>query len=236
MAGVVLAGLVLAACAAPANVPALVTATPTPPSLAPTATLPLPTPHLAPTGLPSPVVSVPAVARKAIGPAQTDLAKRLNVPLDQVQLVSAEAVDWPDASLGCPQPDMMYAQVITPGFKLTFRVNGQQYTYHGDNSGRAFLCEQGRSAGSLVPPATATHPAVELARRQLANQIGVAEADVQLVDVQAVEWRNSSLGCPQPGEHYLMVITPGYRVTLSVRGQQYQVHTDSGRRAVVCSR
>ena len=28
---------------------------------------------------------------------------------------------WSDASLGCPQPDMGYAQVVTPGYLVLFR-------------------------------------------------------------------------------------------------------------------
>jgi hypothetical protein len=236
---VVLAGLVVAACAGPANVPAPATPTPVvptpaPPTAMPTATPRPPTPSPAPAELPSPAVSVPSAASQAIDPARADLAARLSVPLDQVQLVSAEAVDWPDASLGCPQPGMMYAQVITRGFKLTFQVNNQQYTYHGDDSGYFFLCEQGQPATSLIPPAIAARPVVELARRQLAEQLGIAETDIQVVGVQPVQWRDSSLGCPQPGMHYLMVITPGYQVTLSAKGQQYAVHTDSGQHAVVC--
>src|SRR5687767_2291521 len=37
-----------------------------------------------------------------------DLARRLALSLDQITLVSAEAVVWPDAGLGCPQPGMAY--------------------------------------------------------------------------------------------------------------------------------
>ena len=58
------------------------------------------------------------------------LAQRLGVADSEIALVSITAVDWPDASLGCPEPGMMYASVITPGYELVFDVAGQEYRVH----------------------------------------------------------------------------------------------------------
>jgi hypothetical protein len=55
-----------------------------------------------------------------------------NVAAGNVQLTSFAAVEWPDASLGCPQPDMMYAQVITPGYQIVFDAGGQAVEVHTD--------------------------------------------------------------------------------------------------------
>ena len=49
----------------------------------------------------------------------------------------------------------------------------------------------------------------------------------------AIDWRDSSLGCPKPGMAYLEVITPGHKVMLSVDGQVYAVH-EAKNRAFVC--
>lgn len=72
--------------------------------------------------------------------AVTDLARRLGIDPRQVQVVSAEAVTWSDASLGCPQPDMTYGQVLTPGYRIVLKVAETRYNYHGSLS-RVFLCE-----------------------------------------------------------------------------------------------
>ena len=56
-------------------------------------------------------------------------------------LVSLEAVDWPDASLGNPQGEMFYAQVITPGYKIVVESGGKQYAYHTDLSGNFTLLD-----------------------------------------------------------------------------------------------
>ena len=74
----------------------------------------------------------------------------------------------------------------------------------------------------------------EMARDDLANELGVDAKDIELVEVESVDWANSSLGCPQEGMMYLQVITPGYRLTLEVDGQQHVYHTDGGKYVVRC--
>ena len=45
-----------------------------------------------------------------------------------------------DGSLGCPQPGMVYAQVITPGYWIVLEVNDQKYPYHTDRKDQIILC------------------------------------------------------------------------------------------------
>jgi hypothetical protein len=67
-----------------------------------------------------------------------DLAARTGT---EVVLVSSEHVNWPDASLGNPQPDHLYPQVITPGFKIVLAAGGDTYEYHTDTGGAFTLLE-----------------------------------------------------------------------------------------------
>ena len=63
------------------------------------------------------------------------------------------------------------------------------------------------------------------------------EGDVQALTITAVEpvnWPDTSLGCPKPGEFYAQVITPGYRATVSHEGRQFEVHTELTGHAVTC--
>jgi hypothetical protein len=79
-------------------------------------------------------------AERVIQLARQDLAQKLNVPIDEIREVSVEAVEWPDTSLGCPQPGMMYAQVITPGFRVVLAAQGQTVEYHTDSGRRVVSC------------------------------------------------------------------------------------------------
>ena len=64
--------------------------------------------------------------------AKKDLSERLDIPTGDIKLVKEEAVDWPDTSLGYPEEGMMYAQVITPGFKIILKAGDKLYEYHSD--------------------------------------------------------------------------------------------------------
>ncbi|MDH4274230.1 MAG: hypothetical protein OEW08_04250 [Gammaproteobacteria bacterium] len=49
----------------------------------------------------------------------------------------------------------------------------------------------------------------------------VHDADITVVRVEPKEWRNSSLGCPQPGMMYAQVMMSGFRVELKANGKLY---------------
>jgi hypothetical protein len=91
-------------------------------------------------------VTPPPGAQEVVRLAKEDLAQRLGVAVDQIQLVSVEAVNWSDTSLGCPQPGMMYAQVITPGYRVVLEAGGKQYDYHTDEGRFVVLCEGNESS------------------------------------------------------------------------------------------
>lgn len=72
--------------------------------------------------------------------AATDLAERLGVTVDEIDVVSVDEVTWPDASLGCPQKDFQYAQVLTPGIRIELSSQGRTYAYHGGDGRDPFYC------------------------------------------------------------------------------------------------
>ena len=74
--------------------------------------------------------------------AKEDLARRLGVPVAAIEVKSAEPVSWPDTSMGCPEPGSMYAQVITPGYRIILSYESKEYSYHSDSDGPPFLCEK----------------------------------------------------------------------------------------------
>src|SRR3990170_856905 len=78
---------------------------------------PLPTAPSEPPGSPTPA-SQPGSATALVEQAAADLASRLNVPASQIEVVSSEAVIWPDGSLGCPQPGMNYIQILMEGYRI----------------------------------------------------------------------------------------------------------------------
>jgi hypothetical protein len=81
-------------------------------------------------------------AQKFVDLAVQDLAGRLNVSVDQITVVEATPMTWPDAALGCPSPGKVYAQGRVPGYRITLEVSGVNYVYHTDQTGRIVLCPE----------------------------------------------------------------------------------------------
>lgn len=62
--------------------------------------------------------------------AVADLANHLSLDPEAVTPRDLLATEFPDASLGVPEPDQMVAQVITPGYVIWLRAEGELYRYH----------------------------------------------------------------------------------------------------------
>ena len=73
--------------------------------------------------------------------AKDDLAHRLSISTEQINVLEARDVIWSDSSLGCPQAGMVYAQVLTPGYLIRLEYNDQQYEYHAGKSLEVIYCE-----------------------------------------------------------------------------------------------
>ena len=91
---------------------------------------------------PEPPASMEPGLEPLVTMAVDDLAEHMNITAAEIMLVSAEAVVWPDASLGCPQPDLLYQQVQEDGALIILRVGEREYAYHSGGGREPFLCEQ----------------------------------------------------------------------------------------------
>lgn len=64
--------------------------------------------------------------------ARADLAKRLEVPVEDIAVARSNQVEFPDTSLGCPKPEETYPLQRTRGYVLELTHRGRHYTYHSD--------------------------------------------------------------------------------------------------------
>lgn len=137
-AGGLLATALLAACTAA-------------PGASPTPALPEATARITPrlpavqTVPPSPVPIVGEVPAVLVDAARADLAAQIGADAaTAAEIVVAEAVTWPDGSLGCPVPGEMYVQVLTPGYRLVFEADGVRHDYRLSEAGAVRPCERSR--------------------------------------------------------------------------------------------
>lgn len=166
----------------------------------------------------------PMNQEQAVILAKQAAIKQLNLPIEQIIVQQTQAVDWPDSSLGCPQPGMMYMQMITSGFKVLLKAGEKIYPVHV-GGGRAVVCVQGMSAAQ-ESKARAAQTKVELvhrARERLAAMLKVDAADIQVHGIRAGKSADIS-GC-RSGAHQEK--TGGKRVELEYGNRRYEYHADS---------
>jgi hypothetical protein len=83
--------------------------------------------------------------QSAIDDSLTDAARRTGLKRTELEVLSAEAVTWPDGSLGCPQPGMMYTQALVPGFRIRVRAGAETLDYHAGRRRAPTFCPAGRA-------------------------------------------------------------------------------------------
>jgi hypothetical protein len=69
------------------------------------------------------------------------LAADEGVDRGQIEVVLAQRVTWPDGSIGCPEPGMMYTQALVEGYRILLAVHGEEVAYHGQGNQPPFRCD-----------------------------------------------------------------------------------------------
>ena len=108
------------------------------------------TPTKAPTATPEP--TMPDLNdNPLVSFAMNDLANRLNVSPAEITVVEATQMTWPDSSMGCQMPNMVYMQVLSDGMFIQLSVNDLTYNYHSGGNRKPFLCEQQLKTDKKLP-------------------------------------------------------------------------------------
>ncbi len=178
-----------------------------------------------PAGLPTPAAETPQPmddSDAAVTAATTQLASELGVAASDITVVSAEKTEFMDSCLGLGQANESCLQAITPGWIVVLDVNGQDYEVHTDEAGQQARVAMNAGSGVAAEPEAATATSVAY----LAEALGVAETDIEVVALEAADFPDSCLGLGQANESCLQAITPGWLVTLGVGGAVYELHTD----------
>ena len=97
------------------------------------------------------VSSVPGAPVQA---AVDDAARVTGLTAARIKVTLVERVTWRDGALGCPESDLMYPQMLMPGYRIRLEVGGKALDYHADQRGTVLLCPPERAQAPLpAPPA-----------------------------------------------------------------------------------
>lgn len=174
---------------------------------------------------PLPTSEGPSTGSGNLTPAQTAalslLSQTLNLPADQITLVSTEAVTWPDGCLGVQRMGVMCTQALVEGYRILLEADGRQYEVRTNLSGSASVLASGAEVGSMIEVVLI---------RQLAGNLGLDEDSISVVSSEAVEFPDSCLGVAMQDVMCAQMVTPGLIVVLEADGVQYEYHvSDDGR-------
>ena len=155
-----------------------------------------------PTDRPAPMT--PADRARAV------VAARLTIPAEEVSIVSITAREFPDSSLDCPEPDMLYQQVITPGHQVIVEAEGRRFDVRVAGAG-ARICHRRRGSGG-GQRGSGVQELAEQARSDLAGRLQCAVADIRVSGIRALGPDDALPGCRWECRAETTVC--GYAVTL----------------------
>ncbi|MGD2157285.1 MAG: hypothetical protein PVG14_02390 [Anaerolineales bacterium] len=97
----------------------------------------------APVAATTPMETVQPVQQiEAVQRAEEDLAQKLDVAIETIQVVKVQDAEWQDTCLGLGKEDEGCALVVTTGFQVTLEAQGAQYIYRTDDTGSDVRLEQ----------------------------------------------------------------------------------------------
>lgn len=97
------------------------------------------------------------------------------------------------------------------------------------------LMENLQPAGEPVTTASMPRAVRRAVAADAAKRFQVAEDAVVLASAERVTWSDGSLGCPKPGQSYMQVLVPGYRVTAATAAGRMLYHTDMRGNVATCA-
>jgi hypothetical protein len=163
----------------------------------------------------------------AIARAKELLTTQLRVAVNEIEVISAESKTWNDSSLGCGKPGTMALQVLTPGYAVTLRAQGKVHRVHVAGN-QAIVCE--RPVLLRKPRGAARARGVDtmmqLAREDLAKQLGVDSTDIRIAGMKPHQWNDSTMECPLTDEALRPGPIQGYKLSLRYQQRIYTYHTD----------
>ena len=165
--------------------------------------------------------SLPTSSRLATRRVRSDLASRLNVSPESLQIVEVTQQTWPDQCFGLGRPTQRCMGGEIRGWQMQIASAQQMWTYRSDRFGRRFKLEPLAAA----PDFGTGDFSLETSRRLLqtvAEQVNKPVDSLQVLEVQSAIW-DGCLGVYMPDMACTAIAWAGFR-TLITDGQTTWVY------------
>jgi hypothetical protein len=157
-----------------------------------------------------------------------DLADRLGVDVDDVGIGSFRLVTWPDGCLGVIRIDTTCIAALTDGYiAMLTGPDGKAYRYHGGDESFVAVDFEEYVVG-LQDPVVGARLEDQM-RADLANRLGVDEADVTIAEIRPATWSDNCLGIIRIDALCLRGDVEGFLAFLKAPdGELYRYHGGNG--------
>ena len=146
------------------------------------------------------------------------LMEQLSLSVDKINLVSTEAVTWPNGCLGIVRMGVLCTQNEVPGFKMVLEADGKKYEFHTSQDGSVVMLAEGAQDSAAVE---------EVVIKQLAANLALQESDISVVSSTTIEFNDACMGVAMEGLMCAQVVTPGHIIVVEANGVQYEYHTNA---------
>ena len=190
--------------------------------------------------------------KEAVEIAKDVLHVELGADVTSMRLRTAEAVEWSDAGLGCPQEGMSYALKTIAGYRVVLETEGKLVRVHvGD--GRGVVCsepidrsktwnrqaapkEVGREQEESPVTGEVPERILDPILGDLMKRTGAERDDIGIVKSESMVWKDGALGCGRPGQEYTDAPVSGYWVILERDGERFDYRANDRGFFFLCER
>ena len=107
--------------------------------------------------IPLPATDISSAPSAPVGPglqrlvdmATKNLTAKLGIEETGIKVMEAAYVTWRDSSLGCPQPNTQYMQVLTNGSRIVLKSSAGVFHYHSGGNRQPSYCASPSKIGPL---------------------------------------------------------------------------------------
>jgi hypothetical protein len=171
---------------------------------------------------------------EAIRLATERVAADLGVARESLEVREVAEARWRDSSLGCPEKGVVYQPVLISGHRVQVASKGKLYLVHVGRGAAVRCYPPPRAARTTAARVQTTMRMYELARRHLAQRLGIAVDGIQVESIRARIFADDGLGCSAPSAEKPGKKIDGFVVVLSTKKARYRYHTDTVDRVIPC--
>lgn len=142
-----------------------------------------------------------------------DLSSTTGIAPGKLKITEYSRQTWSDGCLGLGKAHESCLAALVPGWRVVLSDGRKTWAYRTDNQARVLRLEE-----SQPDPVTLPKSLADAVLKDAIRRTGAPSSELRIVKTEKRSWPNSCLGLNEPGVGCLLMMVPGWEVT--VEGSQ----------------